>query len=182
MGISSNLWNFVVQMDRSIPHPHHRNRSFVRGTNLLPLKIFRGLVNNESERFLATFDLLGVFLSIIGPAPTTSSEAPPAKISFFPDIVYGRWCITLATGSSKAQVACVRHDNRRSWFFLGANARGWKKRRLAIARKAEASRVYDPYLGIQWREWGTSPSINLDDPRGGRNYGSCARHIPSSTF
>ena len=67
-------------------------------------------------------DLLGLFLSSLGPAPDGAT-----KRTFFMPLtaMYGRWCRQIATRSQSPYMLQCTWNNQSSTFFLGANLSGY---------------------------------------------------------
>jgi hypothetical protein len=157
--------------------------------------------SETSEEYFIIFDLLGAFLSLMGPVPTTGTIVPTATNFFLPlAVVYGRWCGKLAPENraraqftpTVAQITWSEEGNGKPWyFFLGTSSRGWYisdgKRPKPDKKWADlVKRTRHGYLhrileaqhdDTRYRNYGQSPSLD-DDSNAGTNFGNCGETYP----
>ena len=84
-------------------------------------------VNDIAESFFVIFDLLGAFLSIMGPAPANTT----LKNFFLPlTVVFAQWCIALARGVHTKPSVCPvtwtsKDGGKTQVCFLGCSLAGF---------------------------------------------------------
>lgn len=123
--------------------------------------------------------MLGLFLSLMGPAPTNATR----KNYFLPlVVVYARWCIALSPGSglapTVAQITWVTKSNRQ-YPFLGASAKGFAPGRGPWSNLVKQKRhcVVSGLLRLPYTAYGDSPTLDLQG-KPGWNMGNCGETYP----
>ena len=149
-----------------------------------PTKQIPWTINTISEEYFIIFDLLGVFLSLMGPAPTTGT-APTAKNYFLPlVVVYAKWSRALARSKAFAptvvQITWSSEDSGSTWYsFLGSSAAGfvkdptWKDL-VGKTRHDYLSGILSP---SDWPTYGHSPARDANKDAG-TNFGNCGETYP----
>ncbi|KAF9223280.1 hypothetical protein BS17DRAFT_131870 [Gyrodon lividus] len=140
----------------------------------------------HQEPFFIIFDLLGVFLSLMGPAPTTGT-APTPKNYFLPLlVVYAKWCTKLAPETNQCPTVVQvtwSTDNDTLYPFLGASARGYAhgtegppQQWTSLVQETRHGHL-NGILQAPYTNFGTSPGI-AEDAENGTNFGNCAETYP----
>ena len=142
---------------------------------------------HNGRYYWSPYDLLGLFLSYIGPAPDHAT-----KRNFFLPLtaVYGRWCRQIAgrrpgggVGDLPYMFQCTWRTGPPTWFFLGATLAGYEwtpkltgtwKRVLSRARFALVDSL--PLLQLGYN-FDNSPEIAWNEGHGTR-FGNCAETYP----
>jgi len=155
--------------------------------------------NSDNVRgYWSPYDLLGLFLSLMGRAPT---DAKKWNFHLPLTAVYGRWCSQIAgrkpnggAGPTPAIFQCTWHkvDGEDNEFFLGASLGGyeWDKAKEVgnwkiVLQTARFNLIRDTGVlqsdiapdGGVW-SFGRSPIILKNDGLTGTNFGNCAETYP----
>lgn len=125
------------------------------------------------------YDLLGLFLSSLGPAPANAT-----KESFYLPLVcmYGRWCAQIGSKTPFMYSCCFRSRGERD-FFLGASLEGYAwdyeltGRWKPMLQMARFSLVNTERFRLTNWSFDVSPKRQTDPVRGAR-FGNCAETLP----
>jgi hypothetical protein len=133
----------------------------------------------ENVPYWGLYDLLGLFLSLIGPAPVGAT-----KKNFYVPLTatYGRWCAKIGDRLSYMFNCCwsVR-ENQQDTFSLGASLGGYMtKKRLTgcwhyVCQRGRFSLVDGEPLKLAGWTFGDSPCIR---DGGHVSFGNCAETYP----
>jgi hypothetical protein len=148
---------------------------------------------HNNRDYWSPFDLLGLFLSLMGPAPTGAN-----KRSFYLPMtaVYGRWCRQIAghcliqghpsggVGKLPTVFQCTWRESsgKPTQFFLGASLAGHKSEPLETgtwrtALKHARFNLIGPRLQLEGYSFDDSPSREQREDRGTR-FGNCGETYP----
>ncbi|KAA8902915.1 hypothetical protein FN846DRAFT_954927, partial [Sphaerosporella brunnea] len=134
----------------------------------------------KQERYFLMFDLLGVFLSLCGPAPANAT----ARNYHLPLVaVYARWCGTLAASKGKTPtVAQITWGvvGGATHSFLGASAQGYDNGGNWPNLVKQTRFNYVNGGGLLHPPWGAfndSPKIHADGAAG-THFGNCGETYP----
>ena len=142
--------------------------------------------------YWSPYDLLGLFLSLMGPAPNGAT-----KRNFYLPMtaVYGRWCRQIAGNTPRNGIRdppymfqctwCIPFDNsgRPTQFFLGSSLAGYDWRSgltgtwEAVLRHARFALVDGPRLRQAGHDFDNSPVIERRGENGTK-FGNCAETYP----
>lgn len=145
--------------------------------------------NGKAETFFIIFDLLGIFISLMGVPPTTQTLTE-TNYALPLVVLYGKWCRQLAQSvkftPTVAQITWATSQDGKTFHpLLGTSAGGFgiKSEWKEIVRKARWA-----YLGAimkhPYNEYGYSPERG---PKGsapekmkqaGTNFGNCGETYP----
>ena len=148
---------------------------------LEPTKKIPWTINNISEEYFIIFDLLGVFLSLMGPAPTAGT-APTAKNYFLPlVVVYAKWCTVLSRSKgfrpTIAQITWSTKDSK-IYSFLGSSVGGFVKEQAWIDLVGKTRHAYlSTILKAPYTAYGQSP-VRTANKGAGTNFGNCGETYP----
>jgi hypothetical protein len=130
--------------------------------------------------YWSPLDLLGLFLSSIGPAPQGAT-----KRNFFLPMtaIYGRWCQAICQAPYVFQCTWREMENEQAPFFLGAALGGyrWDLEQTGtwehVLRQARFNLVNGEPLKLRGWSYNTSPEITRREDRGTR-FGNCGEKYP----
>ncbi|KAN0068949.1 hypothetical protein V8E54_013118 [Elaphomyces granulatus] len=124
-------------------------------------------------------DLLGLFLSSLGPAPDGATK----RTFFLPlTAMYGRWCRQIVTPSQQPFMFQCTWNNQPPTFFLGANSSGYScdettgTWRYALTRARFALVDGDPLKRAGW-SYDNCP-VGQETGRTKQKFGNCAECYP----
>lgn len=160
--------------DPPVPEPNDRSKS-----KLLSYP-------HNSRSFSNPYDLLGLFLSSLDPAPIGAT-----KSNFYLPLtaVYGRWCAQIAgnriggAGFVPCMFQCTWHkkDGERSQFFLGSSLAGYEARRAGtwelVVKRGRFNLLSDTLLAEGRYDFDSSPTLSNKKTPGTR-FGNCAETHP----
>jgi hypothetical protein len=141
---------------------------------------------HNDRGYWSPYDLLGLFLSFMGPAPDRAT-----KRNFYLPItaVYGRWCRQIAgrnyggVGNIPYMFQCTWRTGPPTWFFLGSSLAGYEWRPNltgtweTVLRRARFALV-DPVPLLQLGyNFDNSPMIAWHG-RDSTRFGNCCRDVP----
>ncbi|KIJ59877.1 hypothetical protein HYDPIDRAFT_117970 [Hydnomerulius pinastri MD-312] len=139
----------------------------------------------KQQPYFIIFDLLGVFLSLMGPAPSNAT----AKNYYLPLVViYSKWCTLISPETNQSPtITQITWTKEKDQFypFLGASSRGYAygTEGPPAAWTALVQTTRHGYikgsgvLPAKYQNFGTSPGIEQDAVNG-TNFGNCAETYP----
>ncbi|KAG8221348.1 hypothetical protein J3R82DRAFT_1519 [Butyriboletus roseoflavus] len=146
-------------------------------------------INGKAETFFIIFDLLGIFISLMGVPPTTQTLTE-TNYALPLVVLYGKWCRQLAQSvkftPTVAQITWATSKDGKTFYpFLGTSAAGFgqKSEWKEIVRKARWTYLraimqspYDEYGYSPERGPSGSPPEKMK--QAGTNFGNCGETYP----